>query len=154
MSDPELVVPDDGPPRGGSESSPARGQVTQHELHQNFDEAGLISLRSAVAAHASRLGLPDDAVESMVLVAHELATNAVRHAGGAGELRLWRSGDFVTVEVSDHGPGLSDPDLAGQSRPELAAPGGRGLWLVRNFCAKVDIETGSGGTTVTAFLAR
>jgi anti-sigma regulatory factor (Ser/Thr protein kinase) len=105
-----------------------------------------------VAAHASRLGLPDEAVESMVLVAHELATNAVRHAGGSGELRLWRTGDVVTVRVSDQGTGFSDPDLAGQRRPDLAAQGGRGLWLVRNFCANVVIETHSGGTTVTASL--
>jgi anti-sigma regulatory factor (Ser/Thr protein kinase) len=143
--------PDDGCPdddrAAGGPTGPGAAELTQH-----FDHAGLRALRSAVGAHAARLGLAQFAVDNMVLVAHELAANVVRHAGGAGRLRLWGTDGFVYCEVSDAGPGIPDPDAVGTSRPAPQSSGGRGLWLVRQICARVTVRTGPGGTTITVAL--
>jgi anti-sigma regulatory factor (Ser/Thr protein kinase) len=121
-------------------------------LDQLFTVDDLFSLRSAVAAHATELGAA--AVDDMVLVAHELASNAVRHGGGSGRLRLWRSGDHLYCEVRDNGSGLPEPDKAGTRPPSPSVPGGRGLWIARKM-AEVEIRSTSGGTTITAvFTAR
>src|SRR5690242_21960814 len=90
-------------------------------LDQAFDLDGLVSLRSAVAAHADRLGLPADRIPELVLVAHELAGNAVRHGGGSGRLRMWRDGRSIVCEVSDAGPGLPEPPAADYGRPPVDA---------------------------------
>src|SRR5262245_47514769 len=83
-----------------------RGDIA---LDQPFDADTLYQLRSAVAAHGSDLGVIEPTLTDLVLVAHELASNAVRHGrvapGDPGRLRLWRDGDAVLCEVSDHGPG-------------------------------------------------
>src|SRR2546429_7152616 len=43
-----------------------------------------------MAAHAGRLGASQVIIERLLIVAGELATNAVRHGGGTGRVRLWR----------------------------------------------------------------
>jgi anti-sigma regulatory factor (Ser/Thr protein kinase) len=85
----------------------------------------------------------------VVLVAHELSTNAVRHGGGAGRLRLWRDDFRLLCRVSDSGPGLADAATAGVEPPSARVPGGRGLWIARRLAA-VRIDTGPTGTVITA----
>jgi anti-sigma regulatory factor (Ser/Thr protein kinase) len=119
-------------------------------LDQPFDEDALYILRSAVAAHAAELGAGPGLADT-VLVAHELCSNAVRHGGGAGRLRMWRAGEYLFCQVSDAGPGLVEPERAGTKRPSPTVPGGRGLWIARQLSA-LEIETGPSGTTITAAL--
>jgi anti-sigma regulatory factor (Ser/Thr protein kinase) len=120
-------------------------------LDQPFDADGLFSLRAAVAAHATALGAGEELVEELVLVANELASNAIRHGGGTGRLRLWRAGELIHCEVSDGGPGLADAD-AGRERVPMTAYGGRGLWVVRQMSHEVDVRTSDDGATITAAL--
>jgi len=106
--------------------------------------AGLEGLRTKVAAWMNRLGaarVRDD----VVLVAHELATNVIRHGGGFGRLRVWRERGRIVCRVSDTGPGM--PPLVRE--PEMRRPGGRGLWIARRL-ADVRIESGPSGTVVIA----
>lgn len=119
-------------------------------LEQRFDRESLYALRAAVAAHASHLGAAPDRVSHVVIVVSELASNAVRHGGGTGELRLWRVDGAIRCEIRDAGPGLADPDTAGTAPPPVLAVGGRGLWIVRRLSAAVRIESDAAGTTVTA----
>jgi anti-sigma regulatory factor (Ser/Thr protein kinase) len=119
-------------------------------LDQQFDRDGLYTLRAAVAAHASHLGAAAERVAHLVIVVSELASNAVRHGGGTGRLRLWRADDGIRCEVRDTGPGLTDPNVAGTTPPSVLAVGGRGLWIVRRLSAAVRIDSGGYGTTVTA----
>lgn len=136
------------PPDGAGPMAAPNGDVA---LDQPFDADGLYALRAAVAAHASALGAGEEVVEELVLVANELASNAVRHGGGAGRLRLWRAGDLIHCEVSDGGPGLVDAE-AGRERVPMTAYGGRGLWVVRQMSHQVDVRSGDGGATITAAL--
>lgn len=136
------------PSDGAGFTSTPDGEVA---LDQAFDGDGLYALRAAVAAHAASLGAGEELVEELVVVANELASNAVRHGGGAGRLRLWRAGDLIHCEVSDAGPGITEGDLGHEPAP-LTAYGGRGLWVVRQMSRHVDIRTGPEGATVTAAL--
>ncbi|GAA4470619.1 ATP-binding protein [Phytohabitans houttuyneae] len=116
--------------------------------HQ-FDADGLYALRAALAAHADHLGASREQVERLLIVGGELATNAIRHGGGSGRLRLWRDGELLRCQISDCGQGMRDT-AAGSRQPEPTALGGRGLWIVRRLCTDVVIETSPKGTTVTA----
>jgi anti-sigma regulatory factor (Ser/Thr protein kinase) len=147
------VSPDPGIPAAAAGSPDALGAGPQDLLDQPFDRGSLVALRNAVAAHASRLGLTDDLVEHVVLVAYELASNAVRHGGGQGRLRLIASDGAIGCIVTDGGGGFPHADRAGLIRPEPAANGGRGLWLVRCLADAVDIRSDGKGTTVDARFA-
>jgi serine/threonine-protein kinase RsbT len=119
-------------------------------LDQTFDANGLIALRSAVAAHATELGLTATRRDELILLAHELASNAVVHGGGRGRLRLWAVDGRIYCEVSDSGPGLPAGLLTGGEQPPLGATGGRGLWLARVLADDLDLRSGPDGSTITA----
>ena len=150
-SDPPVAAPHVDPSGNGAGPPPVA-------LDQTFFADNLFALRNAVAAHGAALGLPSPRVADLVLLAHELASNAVRHAGATsaspGRLRLWASPDppAVVCEVSDGGPGLSDPDRAGRDAVVPTAGDGRGLWIVRQIADVVDIAAGPSGTRITATL--
>jgi anti-sigma regulatory factor (Ser/Thr protein kinase) len=118
-----------------------------------FSLESLYNLRAEVAAHASHLGLAEPQLRHLLVVATELATNAVRHGGGSGRLRLWRDGDAIVCEVSDEGPGITMPHQVGTKPVPLNTDGGRGLWLVRHFTDSLEIVNNHPGTTVTVSLA-
>jgi anti-sigma regulatory factor (Ser/Thr protein kinase) len=115
-------------------------------VEQPFDQDSLVALRSTVAAHGGRLGLGEARVDDLVLVAHELATNAVRHGGGHGRLRLWRLDDTLFCEVSDAGGGFAHQRHDGMREPLLGATGGRGLWIVAQLVDVFQVTTGAAGT--------
>jgi anti-sigma regulatory factor (Ser/Thr protein kinase) len=117
-------------------------------LDQAFDAGSLFRLRAAVAAHAAALGAGEAAYD-VVLIAHELSSNAVRHGGGTGRLHLWSDADRIMCRVTDSGPGLADGAGRGDDLPSPQVPGGRGLWIVRRLAA-VRVVTGASGTTITA----
>jgi anti-sigma regulatory factor (Ser/Thr protein kinase) len=115
-------------------------------LEQRFDASSLVSLRSTVAAHGSSLGLPAGRLNELVLVAHEMATNAVRHGGGSGRLRMWRVDGSLFCEVTDDGDGFlfARPE----HRPDLNAPGGRGLWIIARMVDELRVDSDESGTTM------
>jgi anti-sigma regulatory factor (Ser/Thr protein kinase) len=118
-------------------------------LDQPFDVDGLYAMRAALVAHGSELGARGMTLEHLVMVVSELATNAVRHGGGRGRLRLWRTGGSIFCQVADQGPGIADP-LAGSRRVDAAEVSGRGLWICRQLADSLTIAPGSPGTVVTA----
>jgi anti-sigma regulatory factor (Ser/Thr protein kinase) len=109
-----------------------------------ISKAGLENLRSKVAAWMNRLGAAR-ICDDVVLVAHELATNVIRHGGGIGRLRVWRESGRIVFRVSDSGPGMP----LSVEEPEARRPGGRGLWIARRL-ADLRIESGPSGTVVIA----
>ncbi|GGM44909.1 hypothetical protein GCM10011608_31990 [Micromonospora sonchi] len=113
-----------------------------------FDQAQVTELRHSVASHARSAGLREDRLDDFVLAVNELITNAVRHGGGQGWLRLWQEPGLVLCEVSDHGTGISVQRLDDRDRPAPDIAGGWGLWLARELTDAMEVETGSAGTTV------
>jgi anti-sigma regulatory factor (Ser/Thr protein kinase) len=120
-------------------------------LDQTFETGGLYTVRAAVAAYASELGAVPLQVENLVMIASELATNAIAYGGGRGRVRVWRDSDLLRCEISDCGPGLGSSERVGEDKPPASAVGGRGLWIARRLSDQLDIATTpGGGTTITA----
>ncbi|MFG1604923.1 ATP-binding protein [Actinoplanes sp. NPDC049265] len=93
--------------------------------------AGLIkTLNEHTVVPAEKL---DDIPERMVLVATELATNAIRHGLPPTTVRLLRTREEFVLDVADHDL-TSFPELA-ETRPINA--GGRGLRLAQAFALEV-----------------
>ncbi|SDT22356.1 ATP-binding protein [Actinoplanes derwentensis] len=76
---------------------------------------------------------PDDVIDRIVLVATELATNAIRHGLPPTEIRLLYDAGRLILDVADHDL-TSAPEPAG-GRP--LGEGGRGLLLARSFSLDV-----------------
>jgi anti-sigma regulatory factor (Ser/Thr protein kinase) len=91
------------------------------------------ALRHTLHAQAALCGMPEPARESFVLAANEIATNAVVHGGGQGQLRLWCDQTHLHCQISDHGPGLSASAITTHLPPH-SAPSGRGLWIAARLC--------------------
>jgi serine/threonine-protein kinase RsbW len=117
-------------------------------LSVDFNRDTLGDLRDRLTACGGDCGLMDLALSNFVLAVNEIATNAVRHAGGRGEVRLSRSGTDLWCEVIDTGRGIPPARLHDFHRPQPGHIGGWGLWLARHLCDDVSIETGRSGTRV------
>jgi anti-sigma regulatory factor (Ser/Thr protein kinase) len=120
---------------------------------RSFRLDGLSAVRRVAKQAARQSGADEYQADAVVIVANELATNAIMHGGGTGRLRVWRTPTHVVCEVSDSGPGLPDPFGAGWVPVPPEADCGRGLWLVRRLADTVEIDSGDGGTTVIAWMA-
>jgi anti-sigma regulatory factor (Ser/Thr protein kinase) len=129
---PRTVVPIDAPP----------------PLTETFDRARVTELRHSVAAFAEASGLTGERLDDFVLVVNELMTNAVRHGGGRGWLRLWSATGALNCEISDHGSGIDADRLEERRRPEPDTTGGWGLWLARRLSDELVVRSGQAGTTV------
>jgi serine/threonine-protein kinase RsbW len=87
------------------------------------------SLYTALTGKPELDGRLDDVPEKMVLVATELATNALRHGRPPTVVRLFLDGDEFILDVADNDPEIL-PEFA-ESRPPGA--GGLGLRLAQEF---------------------
>jgi anti-sigma regulatory factor (Ser/Thr protein kinase) len=104
--------------------------VMQHNIDTRFaaDAGALPDVRRCLDDLADRL--PPDELEELRLVANELATNSIRHAGLGAEdqvgLRVSVTPEVVHGEVCDSGPGFEAP--APPPKPESSS--GWGLYIV------------------------
>jgi anti-sigma regulatory factor (Ser/Thr protein kinase) len=108
-------------------------------------ETDLRQMRSLVADHAYRAGLPDERASNLVLAASEIAANTLRHCGGAGTVHIWHTEAEVLCQLHDQG-WITDP-LAGRTRHAPDARG-HGLWVVNQVCDLAELRTSRGGTTI------
>jgi serine phosphatase RsbU (regulator of sigma subunit) len=109
------------------------------------DDAQLVSKVRAFVAEELRKLDRDDLVDDAVLVAGELATNALLHAGGIAAVRVERVVDRVRLEVHDR---TRVPPLL--ARDSTEAMTGRGLRLVASLSSRWAAEPTDGGKVVWA----
>ncbi|MFG1999723.1 ATP-binding protein [Spirillospora sp. NPDC048911] len=118
--------------------------------------AGAAAARAFVVDQAHAADLPGGLVEDLALAASELATNAIRHGthatnGGAFTVSSEVIDGHAAVRVDNPGPSpISIPN--GPRMPGVDAEGGRGLAILRDLGAHVDIAPG--GVTASFDLAR
>ncbi|MEV0590041.1 sensor histidine kinase [Nonomuraea cavernae] len=119
-------------------------------------DADLGFLRQHVSAWAAVGELPAETADRLVIVVNEVATNAVEHGGGHGEILLWAEGDSICCDILDAGqPGGEGLELfAGYLPPASATARGYGLWVARQLCDLVEVRTGRTGTQVRLRLSR
>jgi len=111
-----------------------------------FGMGGLAAVRHLAYAQAVRAGLRSHRVADFLVAVNEVATNSLRHGGGHGVMRLWRTPSTVVCEVRDEG--RIAQALVGRTRTSLHATNGRGLWLVHQLCDLVELRSSAHGTTV------
>ena len=111
-----------------------------------FRGEDLTPLRTNVRGWAAGSRVDAERAEQLVLAVNELATNSVRHGGGAGVLLMWEEDETLICEVRDSGR-IEEP-LIGRSRPAPDRPSGRGLWLVNQVCDLVQIRSDGSGSVV------
>src|SRR5215211_5427038 len=120
-------------------------QGSRGGVEEVFGGRDLSSLRAAVAAYGRRLGLPAERVGDLLLIAHEMASNAIRHGGGRGRLRLSCERNVLRCAVDDWGRGFDTARGNGKQMPAPGASHGRGLWLIRQLADHVEIQSGPRG---------
>lgn len=107
----------------------------------------LTELRQHVLHLAARAGLRARRAEDFAIAVNEAVTNAIRHAGGSGELAVIQDDERrLIAEVSDRGPGM--PCCVTITLPPPNAPGGRGLYLAEELADHVEVHRRPAGTTV------
>jgi anti-sigma regulatory factor (Ser/Thr protein kinase) len=95
--------------------------------------------REFVTGHAREAGLAGDALDDLRVAATEIITNAILHGRRPHWISFWVTDGGVICEVADGGLGVASP-LAGHLVPDVEAPGGRGLWIARQLCDRVEIS--------------
>jgi anti-sigma regulatory factor (Ser/Thr protein kinase) len=108
------------------------------------------AVRQIVALHVDE---PFDRLDELLLAASEIVGNSIRHGAGQRRMQIWVTPEAVVCEVTDEGPGNVDP-LAGY-RPAGEGPvNGRGLWIARQVCDAVRIDSDATGTRVRFAVGR
>jgi anti-sigma regulatory factor (Ser/Thr protein kinase) len=111
----------------------------------------------AVRRAAGRMAIVAGTGGDVEIVATELATNILRHAGGNGYLLCQAGEGWLELIAADHGPGLRPGDLLPPAeagpRPFVAGTGtglGIGLASVRRLASQFDYYSSPSGTVVLA----
>jgi anti-anti-sigma factor len=97
------------------------------------ESSSLLRVRRSIRRLARDLGLPEDRTFALQVALGEALNNAIEHAYGAGagtiDVRAWREGCVLTVEVEDHG----------RWRPERVEGRGFGLLIMRSLTDAMDV---------------
>ncbi|WP_230394504.1 ATP-binding protein [Plantactinospora alkalitolerans] len=116
-------------------------------FQDDFDGVRVADVRRSLTECLLSAGFGGPRLDDFVTAINEVMTNAVRHGGGRGEIRLWRA-EHLVCEIQDRGSGLADPLTVPHSRPRPSANGGMGLWLARELADLIDIRSGPDGVLV------
>ncbi|MCX5366005.1 sensor histidine kinase [Streptomyces sp. NBC_00124] len=121
-----------------------------------FARGGSAAVRQGLAAYARRFGLPEQRTYDLVAAVHESVVNALRYGGGRGVVRLSSDPEYVICEIRDEGTHTSAPRprFPGHLPPERRAPGGHGMWLVRQLTDLVTEDLDPTGSAVQLYFRR
>jgi anti-sigma regulatory factor (Ser/Thr protein kinase) len=95
--------------------------------------------RDFVASRGAAAGLSGAALADLHVAAAEIITNAILHGRLPHWVHVWATEDEVLCEVQDGGRGIDSP-FTGLIVPAIDAPAGRGVWIARQLCDRVDVS--------------
>jgi anti-sigma regulatory factor (Ser/Thr protein kinase) len=104
----------------------------------------LRAARQLVIDVAAAYGLDSERCAQLALAVDEIATNAICHGGRPATVSAYDGEGAVTVDIHDNAP--TQIPAPPSTRPPATAIRGRGLWLARQLCDRVEIrrhETGN-----------
>ncbi|WP_052745208.1 sensor histidine kinase [Streptomyces sp. WM6386] len=121
-----------------------------------FARGASAAVRQGLAAYARRVGLPEQRTYDLVAAVHESVVNALRYGGGRGVVRLRSDPEYVICEIRDEGTHTAAPrpPFPGHLPPEPRAPGGHGMWLVRQLTDLVTEDLDPTGSAVQLYFRR
>lgn len=106
--------------------------------------ASQVLVRSKLRAVSRRMGFTDTARERIELIANELITNQVKHAGGHGLMQVWEvAGAHPALDIFalDFGPGIPNLPAAMSDGYTTAGTMGKGLGAVARLAAESGFYT-------------
>jgi len=129
-----------------------------------FGWADFAKLRRLVSRQCADAGLTGTRLDDFVLAVHEIAANAIVHAGAGGRLILRRAANGLRCVVADTDPETAEsmapcpaprrgelPEPADCAGP-IGADSGRGLWLAATLADELSITSGPDSTIVSLYL--
>jgi len=141
------------------------GEITDRSgdlLDVVFGWADFARLRRLVAAQCAAAGLTGTRLDDFVLAVHEIAANAIVHAGAGGRLILRRATNGLRCVVADTIPktSVSCPaprsgemaELPAEPGQPIGADSGRGLWLAATLADELSITSGPDSTIVSLYM--
>lgn len=128
-----------------------------------FGWADFTRLRRLVAGQCAAAGLSGSRLDDFVLAVHEIAANAIVHAGTGGRLILRRAANGLRCLIADHAPcGAEDPGAVGcriprardgaEPREADGTETGRGLWIAAQLADELSITSGPDNTIVSLYI--
>lgn len=124
--------------------------VDERAEHVVSQAADVLIVSQSAGRLAEALGFGEQECSEIVLVARELASNIVKHAG-SGVVTITAMGNRLRIEARDRGPGIADVRLAVSDGFSTAGSLGYGLGTVNRLMDEMVIDSVRGeGTTVTA----
>jgi anti-sigma regulatory factor (Ser/Thr protein kinase) len=118
--------------------------------HTVDEPADLAGARRCGERYGRLLGMSADRIADLLLVATELATNSLDHAGGGCRLAFWYEAGHLVCEARDMGH-WADP-LAGRRPPAPGGVGPYGLFVINAIADLLRTHTTPAGTTIHAYL--
>jgi anti-sigma regulatory factor (Ser/Thr protein kinase) len=121
-------------------------------------------LRRLVAGQCAAAGLTGSRLDDFVLAVHEIAANAIVHAGAGGRLILRPTAHGLRCLVADTIPkaparcpaprGAGPREHAAGCDPgePIGADNGRGLWLAATLADELSIASGPDSTIVALYI--
>lgn len=108
-----------------------------HRISPNLSELPLI--RRTLREWLEREPTDEDTCFDLLVVASELCTNAIQHAGsGLVTLRAWEEGGAVVMEIEGvDRPSGTSPIVRDLDDP--MAEGGRGMRIVNELCDELSV---------------
>jgi PAS domain S-box-containing protein len=110
------------------------------------DPQRLLETRHAVRDFLAARGVDEQTVEELVLCVEEACTNTLRHSGSRepGEVAVSIYEHFIEICVKDRGKGLDPARIDPAREPDLLAPGGRGLYIIRALADELELANEGG----------
>jgi anti-sigma regulatory factor (Ser/Thr protein kinase) len=118
----------------------------------DFGESDLDSVRRLVSRQARTARLKGTRAAELVTAVNEVATNSIRHGGGAGTLLTWQEQSALVCEIRDRGRFENPVADRRLPAPDVSSP--RGLWLANHLCDLVQIRSLAEGTVVRLHMKR
>ena len=130
-----------------------------------FGWADFATLRRLVAGQCADAGLTGTRLDDFVLAVHEIAANAIVHAGAGGRLILQQAANELRCLIEDAisktpvscpAPRSGDirdwpREAPGQGEP-IGTDSGRGLWLAATLADELSITSGPDSTIVSLYM--
>ncbi len=113
------------------------------------DRSAIGTARTATRSLATTAGLDDHRTSEALIVASELATNLVSHAGG-GSFAVRAAPGSLTLLAWDGGPGIPDVPRAFDDGFSTAGTAGTGLGAVRRLADRVEVRSSREDGTIVA----
>jgi serine phosphatase RsbU (regulator of sigma subunit)/anti-sigma regulatory factor (Ser/Thr protein kinase) len=129
-----------GPPEGGSpvDTSQAAAPGIAEPARFEPNPSSIAAARRYVRGCLLGWDVDDDMLDDLMVIASELATNAVVHAGTAFEVSCAHVGDAIRLQVRDGYPGRGLPAVLPARDP--GRPSGRGLTLCASLSSAWGVE--------------